>query len=135
MFLSHLGVLQTNWNVIILLAHVSGIANSAVAFSGVITSLNNKNSNRIYFLPNVSIFHIANLVIGNLFCASYKYKSLKYGLIKYPACISFTVTGKCVLFGTFLYIIFNILSISVCFGKNLCTNLPVLTRPCNCHGS
>ena len=61
----------------------------------------------------------------------YKYKSLKYGLIKYPACIAFTVTGKCV---PFLCIIFNMLSISACFGKNLCANLPVLTRPCNSVG-
>ena len=43
--------------------------------------------------------------------------SLKYGLIKYPACISFTVTGKCVPFKTFLCIIFNILSISACLVK------------------
>ena len=46
-------------------------------------------------------------MLGNLFCIRYKYTSLKYGLIKYPACISFTVTGKCVPFRAFLFIIFN----------------------------
>ena len=44
-------------------------------------------------------------MLDNLFYASYKYISLKYGLIRYPACTSFTVTGKCVSFITFLCII------------------------------
>ena len=61
--------------------------------------------------------------------------SLKYGLTKYPACISFIVTGKCVPLSTFLYIIFNILSISACFGKKFCTRMPVFTRLSNCQGS
>ena len=43
---------------------------------------------------NVCTFHIADLVLGSLYCARYKYMFLKYGLIKYPACISFTATGK-----------------------------------------
>ena len=73
-------------------------------FLGVVTSLNNKESNNIYFSANVFTFCIADLVLGNLFCARYKYKSLKYELIKYPACIYFTVTGKWVPFTTFLCI-------------------------------
>ena len=60
----------------------------------------------VYFSANVSTFHIADLVLGNLFCGRYKYKSLKYGLIKYPACISYTVTGKCVLFFILLLIFY-----------------------------
>ena len=70
------------------------IANSAVYFSGVVISLNNNESNTIYISANISTFHIADLVLDNLFCVRYKYISLKYGLIQYPACISFTVTGK-----------------------------------------
>ena len=81
-------------NIIILLAQVSGIANSAVSFLGVVISLNNKESNKIYFPANISNFCIADLVLGNLFFARYKFKSLDYRLIKYPACISFTVTGE-----------------------------------------
>ena len=61
--------------------------------------------------------------------------SLKYGLTKYPACISFIVAGKCVPLSTFLCITFNILLISVCLGKNFYTRLPVLTRPANSQGS
>ena len=45
--------------------------------------------------------------------------------------LSFTVTGKCIPLRTFLCIIFNILSISACFGKNFCTSLPVLIRLSN----
>ena len=119
----------------ILLEHVSGIANSLVCFSGLVASLNNKEPNNIYFTANISTFHIADLLLGNLFCVRYKYKSLKYELIKYPTCISFTSTGKCFLFRSFLCIIFNILSISAFFDKDFCTNLPVLTRPCNSGGS
>ena len=47
-----------------------------------VNSLNNKESSKIYFSASVSTFHIAVLVLGNLFHARYKYKSLKYGLIK-----------------------------------------------------
>ena len=86
----------------------------------------------VYFSANVSTFHIADLVLGNLFCGRYKYKSLKYGLIKYPACISYTVTGKCVLFFILLLIFYLYQPVLV---KNICTNLPVLTRPCNSGGS
>ena len=98
------------YKVIMLLAHVSGIANNAVSLLGMVTILNNKECNKIYFSDNISTFCIADLVFGNLFCSKYKYMSSKYGLIKYPACISFTVTGKCIPFRTFLCIIFNFLS-------------------------
>ena len=63
------------YNIIMLSAHVSGIANSAVSFLGVVTSLNNNESSSIYFSANVSTLHIAVLVLGNLFWARYKYKS------------------------------------------------------------
>ena len=65
------------------------------SFSGVITSLNNMESNNINLSTNVCTFYIVDLELGNLFCASHKHNSLKYGLIQHPACISFTVTGKC----------------------------------------
>ena len=42
--------------------------------------LNNHESNRTYFSANVSIFLIADLEVGSLFCDKYKYRSLKYGL-------------------------------------------------------
>ena len=85
--------------------HISGIANNAVSFSGMVKNLNSKKCNNIYFAAKVSTFPIAVLVLGNLFWA------------KYPASISFIVTGKCVPLSTFLCIILNILSISACFGK------------------
>ena len=47
------------------------------SFLVVARSLSNMESNNIYFSANVSTFHIADLVLGNLFCARYKYKSLK----------------------------------------------------------
>ena len=56
-------------------------------------------------------------------------------MIKYPACISFTLTGKCVPFRTFLCIIFNILSVSAYFGKHFCTNLSAFIRHCNSDDS
>ena len=101
------------YKVIILSAHVSGIGNNFVSFLGVITSVNNKESNNMYFYANVSTFTIADVV----FCARYKYKSLKYRLINYPAYISFTVAGKYVPFRAFLCITFNILLISACLAK------------------
>ena len=36
--------------------HISGIANNAVSFSGVVTILNNKESSKIYFSANVATF-------------------------------------------------------------------------------
>ena len=40
----------------ILSTYILGIANSAVSFSGVVTSLNNNESNRTKFSANVSTF-------------------------------------------------------------------------------
>ena len=53
------------YNVIILSAQVSGIANSIVSFLGVVTSLNNKEFSKIYFSASISTFHIAVLMLGN----------------------------------------------------------------------
>ena len=58
------------YQVIILSAHVSGTARTAVSFSGKI--LNNSESNRMYLSANVSIFLIAALEVGNFFCAKYR---------------------------------------------------------------
>ena len=112
------------------------MANNAVSFYGVLIILNSKESGNKYFSANVSTFQIVNLLLGNLFCARYRLMSLKYGLIKYPTCISFTATGKCVPLHTFLCIIsFKVLSISACFCRNICTRLPVLIKPSNSQGS
>ena len=54
---------------IILSAHFSGTARTAISFSGVI--LNNRESNRIYLSVKVSTFLIAVLEVGNLFCDQY----------------------------------------------------------------
>ena len=107
------------------------MANNAISFSGMVTILNNKESSNTYFSANVSTFQIAVFGLGNLFQAKYRYKSLKYRLIKYPACIPFIVTGKCIPLRAFLFRIFNILSISACLSKNFCTSLPVLIRLLN----
>ena len=115
--------------------HTCGIANNAVSFSGVVIILNNRESNNIYISASISTFQIAVFVLGNLFWAKYRYISWKYELIKYPVCISFTVTGKCIPLRTFLCIIFNILLISVCFSKNFCISMPVLIRVSNSSDS
>ena len=91
-------------------------------------NLNCNKSNKIYLSASTSTLNIALLELGYLFCAKYKYISLKYGLVTYPTCISFMVTGRCVPFNTFLCMIFKILSISICFGKYFCTKLLVLTK-------
>ena len=70
------------YKAIILSAHVSEIANNAVSFLGVVISLNNKESNNIYFLLMFLTFCIANLVLGNLFCDIYICHRLKFGLWK-----------------------------------------------------
>ena len=57
---------------IILSAHISGIANTAVSFSGIGVILNNSDSNRMYHSSRVSTFLIAALELGNLFCARYR---------------------------------------------------------------
>ena len=51
----------------ILSTHISGIANSAVSLSGIITNLKNKESNRMKFSVNVSTFFMEDLLLGNLF--------------------------------------------------------------------
>ena len=65
----HPDVLQTILNdiKIILSAHISVIASNAVSFSGIITLLNNNESNSIYLSANVSTFIVADLVLGSLF--------------------------------------------------------------------
>ena len=57
--------------------HTSGIANTAVSFYGLDTSLNNNESNRMYFSARASIILIADLALGNLFWARYRYMSLR----------------------------------------------------------
>ena len=108
--------------------HISGIAYNAVSFSGVVISLNNNEPNNIYLSASTSTLHIVLLKLGNLFCVRYRYKALKYGLFRYPTCISFTVTGRCLPFNSFLCIIFKILSISVYFSKYFWTTLLVLIK-------
>ena len=49
------------------------MANTAVSFSGLDTILNNSESNNMYFSARASISVIANLVLGNLFWARYRY--------------------------------------------------------------
>ena len=51
----------------ILSVHISGIARSDVSLSGMVTSLNNGESNKIYLSAKVSTLHIALLLLGNLF--------------------------------------------------------------------
>ena len=106
-----------------------------ISFSDVVPILNNNESNYIHLSGNVSTLQIAVFALGKLFWTRYRYTSLKYGLIKYPTYISFTVTSKCIPLRTFLCTIFNILSISACFSKNFCTSLPVLIRLSNSCGS
>ena len=123
------------YNGIILSAHILGMANNAVSFAGVVTNLNNYESNKINFSTNASTLQIAIFVPSNLFWAKYKYKSLKYGLVKYPVYISFTVTGKCVSLRTFIWIIFNFFIYISLLWLNICTTLPVLIRLGNSCGS
>ena len=89
------------YRVIILSPHDSGTAKTAVSLSEEI--LNNSESSTTYFSASASIFLIASLEGGNLFWDKYKYKSLKYGLCMYPACI--WLVDECLLipfFGLFL---------------------------------
>ena len=71
------------YNIMILSAHTSGMANSAVSLSGVVTNLNSRTSNKIKLSAKVSTLHIAPILLGNLFWAKYLYISLKYRLVKY----------------------------------------------------
>ena len=59
--------------------------------------------------------------------------SLKYGLNKYPACMYFVVTGKCVPLSTFLCIILIPCQYQFVL-VNFCTRLPVLTIFFNSQG-
>ena len=58
------------YKVMILSAHISGTARTAVSFSGVI--LNNNESNRMYLSANVSTFLFTVLDVGKLFCDKYR---------------------------------------------------------------
>ena len=108
---------KLEWYIVIILSmHTSGIANSVLSLFGVLMILNKKESNNIYLSANIFTFQ-------------YMINVLKYELTRYPACISFKVTDKCVPLRTFLWIIFNILSISACFS------LPVLFRCYKSWGS
>ena len=60
-------------NYLVLSAHVSGIGSSAVYFSGVVTILNNKESNNTYLSASTSTFQVAVFVVGNLFWTRYSY--------------------------------------------------------------
>ena len=66
----------------ILSVHVSGTAKSAVSFLGVVTNLKSKESSRMYFSANASTLCMALLLLDSLFWARYRYRSLKYGLVK-----------------------------------------------------
>ena len=111
------------------------MANTAVSFSRLDTILNNNEFNSMCFSASTWIFFIADLLLGNVFWAKYKYMSLKKELTRYPAYISFIITGKCVPFSTSHWIIFNILSISVCFGKHFCTVYSLFTKLFNSFSS
>ena len=104
----------------ILSTQLSGIAMTADSFLCVDVSLNNYESSSKYLSANVLVLKSA-LYDDKLYCTKHKYTSLKYGLLKYPTWTSFSVTGKCIPFNTFLCIIFNVLSKSSCLGKHLCT--------------
>ena len=49
------------------------MANTTVSVSGLDTILNNNKSKRTYFSASASIFLIADLLLGNLFWAKYRY--------------------------------------------------------------
>ena len=120
------------YRVIILSAHISGIARTAVSFSNDI--LNSNESNKTYLSASVSKFLMADFKDGSLFYDKYKYRSLKYGLHRYPAWISLISMGRCVPLYTFLCITSSILSMSVCFGKYLWIKFPLFKRSPNSLG-
>ena len=62
---------------IILSAHISGIANTAVSLFGVDIILNSYESRGMYFSAKSPTFLIDDLALGNLFWAKYRYISLK----------------------------------------------------------
>ena len=57
------------YKVIILSAHISGIANNVVSLPSIVVNLNSKESNIIYFSASASTLFIAAFLTGNLFCA------------------------------------------------------------------
>ena len=61
------------YKAIILLTHITGIANTAISFPGIVDILNNKESNGMYFSANASTFCIPTLEPGSLLWAKYKY--------------------------------------------------------------
>ena len=116
---------KLEYRVIILSTHVSGTERTAVSFSEVI--LNNSESSRMYYSTIVSILLITNLEEGSLFCDGYIYSSLKYELCKYISlyfiyiyCLNFlNFNWQVSAFQYFSLVMFNILSISIHFGKYL----------------
>ena len=80
------------YKAIIWSTHTSVMANTAFSFSKF--NLNSNESNNIYLSTNISILCIALCELGNLFWQRYRYRSLKYGLFKYPAWISFNSNWK-----------------------------------------
>ena len=111
----------------ILSAHISGIAKCVFSLFGIVINLNSKESNRINYSARASVLHLACLLCGSMFGTKYLYKSLKNGKVKWPACISLIVRGKCVPFSTFLLIMSRNLSISACCGRYFCTTFKVFT--------
>ena len=69
----------------ILLVHISGMAETAASLSGMTIILNNNESNNIYFSASASTFLIPTLELGKMLWDKYRYISLKYILVKYPA--------------------------------------------------
>ena len=110
-----------NDSVIILFVHLSGIANNAVSLSGIVVILNSNESCNIYLSASTSPLRISLLELGYLFCAKYRYISLKYGLFKYQACTSFVVTARCVPFNTF-FVKFS----KLCLYLSVLANISVL---------
>ena len=63
---------KLEWHrVIILSAHISGIAKRAVSLPGIVVNLNSRESNKIYFSASISTLFIATFLLSNLFCANY----------------------------------------------------------------
>ena len=55
----------------ILLAHDSGMANTAASFSGVTVILNNNESNNLYFSASAATFLIPTLELGQILWDKY----------------------------------------------------------------
>ena len=118
----------------ILSAHISGIADNPVSFSGIVISLNSSESSKIYLSASASTLCIALFELGNLFYAKYNYISLKYGLFIQLVSLLWLQADVYLLI-PFFFMIFNILPMSVYFGKYFCTRLLVLIKSANSGGS